>query len=75
MSGYVELQEREFEQEKKLGYRAVKHQAYVGTGYFDEVTKAISGGLTSTTAIEGSTEQEQFLQSVAETLASTAKSA
>jgi hypothetical protein len=47
----------------------VKHQSYVGAGYFDEVTKAISGGLTATVAIEGSTEQEQFLQPVAEALA------
>ena len=59
MSAYVELQEREFGMEKD-GYTATKHQREVGTGYFDEVLKAVSGGLASTGALEGSTEDEQF---------------
>ncbi|MBI1275290.1 isocitrate lyase [bacterium] len=59
MSGYVELQEREFADEKR-GFTAVKHQREVGTGYFDLVATAISGGETSLTALKGSTEEEQF---------------
>jgi len=59
MSGYVELQQREFEQESS-GYRAAKHQSFVGTGYFDEISRAISGGSISTAALNGSTEEEQF---------------
>ncbi|HEX7186470.1 MAG TPA: isocitrate lyase [Thermoanaerobaculia bacterium] len=60
MAAYSRLQEREFENERLAGYRAVKHQTFVGTGYFDQVAQAISGGHASTTALEGSTEQEQF---------------
>jgi len=59
MSAYVELQEREFELEK-VGYTAVKHQREVGAGYFDEVSLAISGDQSSTLAMKGSTEEEQF---------------
>ena len=59
MTAYVELQQREFESEH-AGYTATKHQREVGTGYFDEVGKVISGGQSSTSALEGSTEQEQF---------------
>ena len=59
MSAYVELQEREFANEA-AGYTATKHQREVGTGYFDSVLKAITNGQASTTALEGSTEQEQF---------------
>jgi hypothetical protein len=40
----------------------VKHQRFVGTGYFDQVQQAISGGLASTTALTGSTEAEQFME-------------
>ena len=60
MTAYAALQEREFALEASDGYRAVKHQAFVGTGYFDTVTQVISGGLSSTTALAGSTEEEQF---------------
>ena len=42
------------------GYRAVKHQAFVGAGYFDAVAQTISGGASSTTALTGSTEEAQF---------------
>ena len=59
MSAYSELQQKEFSAEKD-GYRAVKHQQFVGTGYFDDVSQVIAGGTSSTTALHGSTEQEQF---------------
>ncbi|HEY1014979.1 MAG TPA: isocitrate lyase [Herpetosiphonaceae bacterium] len=59
MAAYSRLQQAEFASEGK-GYTATKHQREVGTGYFDEVTQAISGGLASTTALTGSTEEEQF---------------
>jgi isocitrate lyase len=60
MTAYSRLQEREFENERLAGYRAVKHQGFVGTGYFDEVAKVITHGASSTTALAGSTEEEQF---------------
>jgi isocitrate lyase len=60
MAAYSKLQEREFELEKDHGYRAVKHQSFVGAGYFDDVTQVINGGRVSTTAMSGSTEEEQF---------------
>jgi len=59
MAAYSELQEEEFLAETE-GYAAVKHQSFVGAGYFDEVAQVLSGGLTTTLAMEGSTEQEQF---------------
>jgi len=59
MYAYSEMQEREFAQEAN-GFRAAKHQAFVGTGYFDEVQTVISSGQSSTTAMDGSTEAEQF---------------
>ena len=59
MTAYAELQEEEFASEID-GYRATKHQAFVGTGYFDALTRTISGGASSTTALSGSTEEEQF---------------
>jgi isocitrate lyase len=59
MSAYVRLQEREFELEED-GYTATRHQAEVGTGYFDRVSTTISGGQASTLALEGSTEADQF---------------
>lgn len=60
MTAYSRLQEVEFAREADSGYRAVKHQAFVGTGYFDAVAQAIAGGTSSTTALSGSTEEEQF---------------
>lgn len=60
MTAYSQLQEREFARESDSGYRAVKHQAFVGTGYFDAVAQAISSGTSSVTALSGSTEEEQF---------------
>jgi isocitrate lyase len=59
MSAFVELQEAEFAAADK-GFTAVRHQREVGTGYFDSVTQAIQGGTSSTTALAGSTETEQF---------------
>ncbi len=59
MSAFVELQEAEFAAADR-GFTAVKHQREVGTGYFDSVTQTIQGGKSSTTALKGSTEEEQF---------------
>ncbi|UNK58580.1 isocitrate lyase [Pseudoxanthomonas daejeonensis] len=64
MSAFVELQEAEFAAAEK-GFTAVKHQREVGTGYFDAVTQAIQQGQSSTTALKGSTEEEQFHDRVA----------
>lgn len=59
MAAYSELQQAEFSSEA-YGYSATRHQREVGTGYFDEVAQVISGGLSSTGALTGSTEKEQF---------------
>ncbi len=59
MTAYVALQEREFELEE-AGYTATRHQREVGAGYFDQVMQAVSGGLSSTLALTGSTEEQQF---------------
>src|SRR5690242_1521409 len=59
MSAFVELQEAEFAAVKK-GFTAVKHQREVGTSYFDAVTQTVQGAQSSTTALKGSTEDEQF---------------
>jgi isocitrate lyase len=59
MSAFVELQEAEFAAADR-GFTAVKHQREVGTGYFDSVTQTIQGGKSSTVALKGSTEEEQF---------------
>lgn len=64
MSAFVELQEAEFAAADK-GFTAVKHQREVGTGYFDTVTQAIQQGQSSTTALKGSTEEEQFAHKAA----------
>ena len=64
MTAYAKLQATEFEREADSDYRAVKHQAFVGTGYFDTIAQVIAGGNSSTTALTGSTEQEQFAVAV-----------
>jgi isocitrate lyase len=70
MTAYSRLQQREFDLASRAGYGAVKHQRFVGTGYFDEVASTIAAGQTSTRALPGSTEDEQFLGRIsAETLA------
>jgi isocitrate lyase len=60
MAAYSRLQQREFELEREHGYSAIKHQSFVGVAYFDEIQMAITGGEASTTALHGSTEEEQF---------------
>jgi isocitrate lyase len=59
MSAYVELQQREFAAEED-GYTATRHQREVGSGYFDQVLETISSGTSSTLALRGSTEEQQF---------------
>lgn len=59
MSAYSELQQAEFAREKD-GYAATTHQRFVGTGYFDTLAQKIADGSSSTTALTGSTEEEQF---------------
>jgi isocitrate lyase len=59
MSAFVELQQKEFAAAER-GFTAVKHQREVGTSYFDEITTVVTGGKASTTALHGSTEDEQF---------------
>jgi isocitrate lyase len=59
MTAYSKLQQEE-SAAQELGYRAVTHQRFVGTGYFDEIAQVISGGHSSTTALAGSTEAAQF---------------
>jgi isocitrate lyase len=59
MAAYADLQSREFASEA-AGYEAVRHQEFVGVGYFDEITQIASGRQSSVTAMDGSTEQEQF---------------
>jgi isocitrate lyase len=60
MAAYSEMQQAEFASEHD-GYTATRHQREVGTGYFDEVAQVISSGASSTTALAGSTEEEQFV--------------
>jgi isocitrate lyase len=59
MTAYSKLQQEEFAAQE-LGYRAVTHQRFVGTGYFDQIAQVVSGGNSSTTALAGSTETAQF---------------
>src|SRR2546429_6624537 len=62
MAAYSQLQEKEFLFEQTNNYEAVKHQRFVGTAYFDDVQHVITGGTASTKALEGSTENKQFLE-------------
>ena len=64
MHAYAQLQDREVAREPE-GYRATKHQGFVGTGYFDAVQNVIAGSESSTAAMSGSTEEEQFQQATA----------
>jgi isocitrate lyase len=59
MSAYVELQNDEFAMESQ-GYTGTKHQREVGAGYFDLVSRTVSGGQSSTLSLHGSTEEDQF---------------
>lgn len=60
MGAYSRLQEKEFEMEREHGFTAIKHQSFVGAGYFDEVQMTVTGGRASTGALAGSTEEAQF---------------
>jgi isocitrate lyase len=60
MTAFVKVQENEFRMEKENGFKAIKHQAFVGAGYFDRVQTTVNGGEVSTGAMKGSTEEEQF---------------
>lgn len=61
MPAYVKVQNREFSITEH-GYRGVTHQRFVGTGYFDRISEVVTSGLSSTTALKGSTEEEQFVE-------------
>jgi isocitrate lyase len=63
MAAYASLQQGEFAFQADAGYEAVKHQRFVGTGYFDQVAQCVAGGEASTTALAGSTEEAQFTAS------------
>jgi isocitrate lyase len=65
MAAYATLQEREFAAEAQ-GYEAVKHQQFVGAGYFDDVTETVTQGHSSVLAMQGSTEEEQFQRPAAD---------
>ncbi len=65
MAGYSSLQQKEFALQKEHGFKAVRHQAFVGTGYFDAVQETITNGQASTTALKNSTEEAQFHQAPA----------
>ena len=60
MTAYSRLQEREFENERLAGFKAVKHQRFVGAGYFDQVAQVVTAGHSELAALKGSTEEEQF---------------
>ena len=60
MAAYSRVQATEFDREAKGGYHAVKHQRFVGTSYFDQIVQCVAAGKASTTALTGSTEEEQF---------------
>jgi isocitrate lyase len=70
MTAYAELQDAEFRCAHQHGYSAVRHQAFVGTGYFDDVAQTIAGGALSTAALHGSTEEQQFSEPSLDTAAS-----
>jgi isocitrate lyase len=60
MSSFVRVQEHEFQMEREIGFRAIKHQSFVGAGYFDQVQVTVTGSDVSTSAMKGSTEEHQF---------------
>ena len=60
MSAFVDLQEEEFQMEREWGFKAIKHQRFVGAGYFDQIQQTVAGGEVATAALKGSTEEEQF---------------
>ncbi len=60
MAAYADFQDKEFALEKNYGFKAIKHQRFVGTGYFDELMTVLTQGKASTHALKGSTEEQQF---------------
>lgn len=60
MAAYANFQEKEFKLEKDYGFKAIKHQRFVGTGYFDELMTVLTQGKATTHALKGSTEEQQF---------------
>jgi isocitrate lyase len=60
MAAYADFQEHEFKLHNDHGFQAIKHQSFVGAGYFDEIQTVVAQGETSTAALKGSTEEEQF---------------
>lgn len=60
MAAYARFQQKEFELENRYNYKALKHQSFVGAGYFDEILMTITEGQSSTNALKGSTEEAQF---------------
>ncbi len=60
MAAYSRLQQHEFDLARNHGYRAIKHQSFVGAGYFDEIQNIVAGGESETGALKESTESEQF---------------
>ncbi|MCA9934809.1 MAG: isocitrate lyase [Ardenticatenaceae bacterium] len=60
MAAYADFQEKEFDLHTDYGFKAIKHQSFVGAGYYDEIQTVVSQGEVSTAALKGSTEEEQF---------------
>jgi isocitrate lyase len=73
MLAYAELQDQELDMGDQHGYRAVKHQSFVGAGYFDQIAQLVAGGRSSITALGGSTEEEQFYDDPAPTRTAAAR--
>jgi isocitrate lyase len=73
MLAYANLQDQEFDMGDQHGYRAVKHQSFVGAGYFDQIAQIVAGGRSSITALGGSTEEEQFCDDPAPTRTAAAR--
>lgn len=60
MAAYSKFQQEEMELEKNGGYKALKHQSFVGAGYFDELLTIVTEGRATSHALKGSTEESQF---------------
>jgi isocitrate lyase (EC 4.1.3.1) len=64
MSAFVDLQEEEFQMEREWGFKAIKHQRFVGAGYFDQIQQTVAGGEVATAALKGSTEDGAVRQAL-----------
>lgn len=60
MAAYSRFQEKEFALAKEAGFKAIKHQTFAGTGYYDQIQQIVTGGKNSTAGLQGSTEEKQF---------------